>query len=113
MGGQPVTVELMIDLPGASPQNKPNCAGSYCYGQGQAGLPYLSAAGSYQSRQPLRLQETDGDRATGTWQATQPAGPQLAGRWTSPAGQQLLFELREDYTDGWGTWRPCATKLFV
>ena len=102
VGGQPVTVELTIDSTEASPRKKLTCTGSYYYGQAQGGVLDLAAEGTYQPQQLLRLQETDGGKVSGTWQATQPAGPLLAGTWSSPGGKQLPFKLHEDYTDGQG-----------
>lgn len=102
VGGRPVTVELTIDSTEAYPGKKLACTGSYYYGQANGGLLDLAAEGTYQPRQPLQLRESAGNKATGTWQATQPAGPLLAGTWSTPNGRQLPFELREDYTDGRG-----------
>lgn len=102
VGGQRVTVELTIGPGETYPQKKLTCTGSYYYGQAKAGLLDLSAEGTYQPRQPLRLQEMAGGKASGTWQATQVAGPLLMGTWSSPAGKKLPFNLREDYTDGQG-----------
>ncbi|NML64195.1 hypothetical protein HHL22_03155 [Hymenobacter sp. RP-2-7] len=102
VGGRPVTVVLTIDSTEAYHGKKLACTGSYYYGQATGGLLNLAAKGTYQPQQPLQLRESASARATGTWQATQPAGPLLSGTWTSPAGKQLPFELREDYTDGRG-----------
>jgi len=102
VGGQPVTVELTIRPDETYPQKKLTCTGSYYYGQAKAGLLDLSAEGTYQPRQPLRLQEMVGGKASGTWQAAQVAGPVLTGTWSSPAGKNLPFNLHEDYADGQG-----------
>lgn len=102
VGGQPVTVELTIGLDKTYLRKKLTCTGSYYYGQANAGLLDLSAEGAYQPQQPLRLREMTGAKASGVWQAAQVAGPVLVGTWRSPAGKQLPFKLREDYTDGQG-----------
>jgi hypothetical protein len=102
VGGQPVTMELTIDSTEASPGKKLACTGRYYYGRANGGLLDLAATGTYQSRQRLQLQESSGSKATGIWQATQPAGSLLSGTWRSPGGKLLPFSLREDYTDEQG-----------
>ena len=102
VGGQPVTMMLTIG-PDQYDSTKTVCAGTYYYGTARRGLLNLINAGaSYQPRQPLELDESDARKVTGTWRATQPAGPLLAGTWTSPTGQQMPFALRETYQDAQG-----------
>lgn len=103
VGSQPVTVELTIK----GEREKPLlvCEGSYRYDRHPGGQLLLSAPQPCRPQQPLLLTEADGEhprQTTGHWQTTQVAGPLLLGTWTSPAGQQLPFSLREDYTDGQG-----------
>jgi len=101
VGGQPVTMMLTIG-PDQYDSTKTVCAGTYYYGTARRGLLNLINANTYQPRQPLELDESDDRKVTGTWRATQPAGPLLAGTWTSPTGQQLPFALRETYQDAQG-----------
>ena len=101
VGGQPVTMMLTIG-PDQYDSTKTVCAGTYYYGTARRGLLDLINASPYQPRQPLALDESDASKVTGTWRATQPAGPRLSGTWTSPTGQQLPFELRETYQDAQG-----------
>ncbi|MGI4737878.1 MAG: hypothetical protein ACRYG7_22145 [Janthinobacterium lividum] len=110
VGSQPVTVELTI---GPDPENSALvvCAGSYHYDRHLAGRLLLRGPRPFRPGQPLVLVETDAQRPTGRWQASQPIGNVLAGSWHSPAGQSLLFNLREDYTDGQG--RLMAVKYEV
>jgi hypothetical protein len=101
VGTLPVTMALLIS-PDRYDSTKTICSGSYYYDQGQRGLLDLSAEGTYQPQQPLRLEEAISSKTSGTWRATQPAGPLLSGTWLSSTGKQLPFVLREDYTDGAG-----------
>jgi hypothetical protein len=101
VGTLPVTMALLIS-PNRYDSTKTVCSGSYYYGQGQRGLLDLSAEGTYQPQQPLRLEEATSSKTSGTWRATQLAGPLLSGTWLSSTGKQLPFVLREDYTDGAG-----------
>ncbi|MGI4866518.1 MAG: hypothetical protein ACRYFZ_21525 [Janthinobacterium lividum] len=104
VGGQPVTLELTIGR-GYDTTGPLVCSGTYTYDRHPAGQLLLSSPQPYRKSQPLHLQEADSARPqlpTGTWQATQPVGTVLTGTWRSPAGRELPFRLREDYTDGRG-----------
>jgi hypothetical protein len=104
VGGQPVTVELTIG-PKSEKSALLVCEGFYSYDRHPGGQLLLKAPQPYPPQQPLLLAEAESEQprqATGRWQATQPAGPTLAGTWTSPTGKQLPFSLHEDYTDGQG-----------
>jgi hypothetical protein len=101
VGGRPVTMMLTIG-PDQYDSTKTVCAGTYYYGTARRGLLDLVNAGTYQPRQPMQLDESDGNKDSGTWRATQPVGPLLSGTWTSPSGKQLPFELREAYQDAQG-----------
>ena len=105
VGSQPVTVELTIG-PAAANDAQVVCEGNYHYDHRPAGQLLLHGARPFQPRRALVLAETEGAtsarQATGRWQAVQAAGPVLTGQWRSPAGKQLPFSLREDYTDGQG-----------
>jgi hypothetical protein len=104
VGGQPVTVELIIE-PETENSSRVVCEGSYSYDQHPAGQLLLSGLQPFRSRQMLLLTEVDSEQPhqpTGRWQAVQIAGSVLSGTWTSPGGKQLIFNLHEDYTDGQG-----------
>lgn len=104
VGGQPVTVELTIG-PAADNAEQVVCEGHYHYDRHPAGQLLLHGPRPFRPRHALALAETKAPPAgqpTGHWQAAQAAGPVLTGQWRSPAGKQLPFSLREDYTDGQG-----------
>jgi hypothetical protein len=105
VGGQPVTVELTIG-PVADNGDQVVCEGSYHYDRRSAGQLLLHGLRPFQPRRALALAETEvtthASQPTGHWQAVQAAGPVLTGQWRSPAGKQLPFSLREDYTDDQG-----------
>ncbi|RTQ52557.1 DUF3298 domain-containing protein [Hymenobacter gummosus] len=93
VGTAPVVLEL--ETVGSAPVQ-----GHYFYHRGRGGRLMLHSNRT-RPGQPLTLQESDQDRATGRWQTRQPLGPVLSGTWYSPDGRrQLPFRLREDYTDG-------------
>ncbi|GAB3851412.1 hypothetical protein GCM10028822_18050 [Hymenobacter terrigena] len=104
VGGQAVTVEVIVDR-GDDGTGPLACRGTCTYDRHPAGQLLLQGPRPYRPGQPLFFTETDAAHpgvATGTWQASQPAGSLLTGTWRSPAGPALSFVLREDYTDGRG-----------
>ena len=104
VGGQPVTVELTIELHGQNTRDSAIvCGGSYTYDRHPNGHLLLHGSRPFRARRPLVLAETDAaGHATGRWQTAQPIGAAFTGVWQSPAGQKLPFNLQEDYTDGQG-----------
>jgi hypothetical protein len=108
VGSQPVVVELLIRR--ASKAGQQTCSGSYYY-EKHGGQLSLQSRHDFGAGAPLVLAETDAERPTGRWQATQPIGAVLAGMWRSPTGKLLPFSLREDYTDGQGQLMAVSYEL--